>query len=344
MTKSTGASIPYQFRPSKYVDRQVFVSLLTRYSKWRGLENAGYVSMGAYTMADHAQMYQKLGIVRLLSFDGDEAIRARAHFNRPIELCRCETMMTHEVAKQIKTIRSDLDVEAGSPLIVWFDYTKPLTSSNLGEIGDLLSELSEGDVVRITVNLKPENYRPKKVPRSRLPDPQKNEAFRDYVGELVKVNSLDFGVKSIGDISSDQSILASVVIQLINAASRAALKGRPRDFELLSAVQYRDGAPMLSVTGALVNPTDRGELLSRIDHANWEFKMPSPTSPLSVEMGQLTLREYLVLDRMAGSNMDISSVEEALGFDSVSDLSLSEFYEKFRRFARHYPSFLEVAT
>ena len=122
------------------------------------------------------------------------------------------------------------------------------------------------------------------------------------------------------------------------------MKNRSRDFEILASVQYKDGAPMLSVTGALVKPEEREDLMDALSYSSWEFRMPSTSSPISVEMGQITLREHLLLDRMAGSDIDVNVVKQELGFDAISGLSIDEFYEKFKLFARHYPSFLEVST
>ncbi len=41
-----GAEIPYQLRPSKFIDRQIFMELLSRLIQVRGPENYIYISMG----------------------------------------------------------------------------------------------------------------------------------------------------------------------------------------------------------------------------------------------------------------------------------------------------------
>ena len=79
----SGDEIPYQLRPNKFIDRQMFLELLSRLVMPRGPENYVYVSMGGRHLVDHYAIYNKLGIQALFSFDFDRNEVARQKFNRP---------------------------------------------------------------------------------------------------------------------------------------------------------------------------------------------------------------------------------------------------------------------
>ncbi|MGJ8558933.1 MAG: O-methyltransferase [Litorimonas sp.] len=341
---SHGANLPYHFRPSKFVDRQIFFDLLGRYSSWNELSEAGYISMGAYTMSDHTQIYQKLGISKLATFDFDADVVPRSHFNRPVEGCLCKNMSTGEVAGQIHSFRADLGVADKSPQIVWFDYTNSYSTNIHSEIGELISNLQAGDVVRITINAKEENYRHPKKRDRRLPDPQRQSLFEGFVEQVLTESALDGPKPDIPSIVDDPDAIHAFVKSMVIRAASDALDGRDREFVLLAAVAYRDGAPMFSLTGVIVEPALRAEMLEAIRYVDWPFALSESQPIIHLEMGQVTLREYLLLDRLAGSNVSAEIVEQQLGFNKIGELSVEEFYEKFRLFSRLYPSFLEVAT
>lgn len=130
----SGSSIPYHIRQHKAVDRRLFIDLLTRLERWRSLKDYAYISMGAYPLEDHKQMFRHLGLTKLISFDLDPAVVARQQFNIPVKSCRCIERTSAELVDNLEAVLEDCDVDASSSVIVWLDYTAP------SEIGTQLRE------------------------------------------------------------------------------------------------------------------------------------------------------------------------------------------------------------
>src|SRR3954447_24813030 len=119
--KMSGEDIPYQLRPSKFIDRQMFVELLSRILHVRGPENYIYVSMGGRHLVDHYAVYKELGINAQFSFDENKDAVARQKFNRPTDATICVTMKSSALAAELDMIATRFPTR--SNFIVWLDYT-----------------------------------------------------------------------------------------------------------------------------------------------------------------------------------------------------------------------------
>ena len=343
---SSGSTLPYQFRPNKYVDRQIFFNLLERYSKFQPIEKAGYVSMGAYTMSDHSQIYRRFGINRLYSFDGEAHIPDRSFFNRPTHSCICKEEKTTTIAKEIPRVRSDLGLGSEDPLIVWFDYTGKLNEERLKDIKLLLGALSEGDIARFTFNAVPTGYlNGKDQHNRRLPDARVPKSRKEYFTKLFGKIGLDASLLPKTDSDYSDEKVPSLIVEAVAYATIDSLEDKPAlDFELLSSIHYKDGADMVTITGAMVSGQKAPALRQVMDDANWAFSNSKISEPFPLSLNQMTLREYLTLDRLAASDADIKTVKKELGFAQMGDVPIEDVYREFRAVSRFYPSFLEVAT
>src|SRR5689334_7328642 len=116
-----GADVPYQLRPNKFIDRQMFVEMLTRLVVPRGPEKYVYISMGGRYLVDHYAVYDRLGIRARLSFDSDAEEVARQKFNRPTGATICKEMGTAALPTEIDTILQAFPSKRN--LIIWLDYT-----------------------------------------------------------------------------------------------------------------------------------------------------------------------------------------------------------------------------
>jgi hypothetical protein len=146
----SGADIPYQLRPSKFVDRQIFVELLSRLVQVRGPENYIYVSMGGRHLVDHYAVYRELGIKAQFSFDGDKNAVARQIFNRPTDATICGAMHSSALPSELDQIAAKFPSRRN--MIVWLDYTKTDRKLQLQEAEQTLIRLKHGDIFRITMN------------------------------------------------------------------------------------------------------------------------------------------------------------------------------------------------
>lgn len=339
---STGAGIPYQFRTNKFIDRQIFFNFLERYSKFKKIEGAGYVSMGAYSMVDHSHIYRRFGINRLYSFDGNPKVIDRAKFNRPINACICETEITTDVASKIHSIRSKLRLDPDSPLLIWFDYTSRLRKTELDDLAILLPLLSEGDVVRFTFNANPRGYTNSKF---RRPNEKKKRTIRkENFRKLYRSVGLDENELPNNSYAYRDEGIPKILTQTIDQAALEAMSSNiGLDFDIVSAVHYKDSTEMISVTGVIIKSSNRPTLNKKLDLKNWPFKLRGVHEPLNLSLKQITLREYLTMDSLVASNAADADIVQALGFEKIDGEEVTDLLPQFRMVSRFYPSFLAVS-
>ena len=85
----------------KFIDRQLFIDLLSRRIARIGAEKYLYISMGGRHLVDHRIIYRQLGIPNLFSFDDDGKIIERQRFNKPNGRAICEEMSSGSLAGRI---------------------------------------------------------------------------------------------------------------------------------------------------------------------------------------------------------------------------------------------------
>jgi hypothetical protein len=141
---------PYQLRPNKFIDRQMFIELLSRLIVPRGIEKYIYVSMGGRHLVDHYAVYNRLGIDAQFSFDMNGNEVARQRLNRPTGATVCVEMNSAALPSQIDAILQRFPSKRN--LIVWLDYTSADRRTQLQEAVQTLVRLRHGDIFRITLN------------------------------------------------------------------------------------------------------------------------------------------------------------------------------------------------
>ena len=171
------------------------------------------------------------------------------------------------------------------------------------------------------------------------------EYRREYFVSLYEELNLDTAELSDKLSEYDSGEVPSLIVAALDLAALDTLGEKPElDFEILSTVHYRDRADMVTITGAMVKGADRQRLFETTKLASWAFRNKDLYKPYKLTLDQITLREYLSLDRFAASSTAPSTVKAALEFEKIGQLTIEQAYEDFKRVSRFYPSFLEVAT
>lgn len=292
----TASGLPYHLRPHKAVDRRLFVDLLARYERWRPLSRFAYVGMGAYALEDHKLIHRLLGLTRLIAFDYEKHIVDRQKFNRPITKCHCVHKSTGSLIDSLDDTLREAEAADADGVIVWLDYTAPKAlGEQIREFQSLLDKLTEGDIVRVTVNAHPPALGESRGSDGRPLDEgvlreKRLETLRDRIGDYMPE-----GV-SREDVGKDRlpTILARAFGQ---AAARALPTSGAATFAPLSAVRYADAQQMLSITGAIVRRSEKEEMRKAMALDSWSFSSSGWTDVHSLSVPVLTLRERMFLER-----------------------------------------------
>lgn len=333
----SGGAIPYHLRSHKYVDRRLFVDLLSRFERWRSLDQYVYVSMGAYPLEDHKLVHRIVGMTRLIAFDMDEDVVSRQEFNRPVESCVCLHKKSGEIVSEFQAILTDCGFGDAEGAVIWLDYTDPKKiGSQIREFQSLLDKLRSGDVVRITVCAHPNEFM---EPRQGDVPLQKTEKMEKQFANLKKW---------IGDYlpswaSADHMTIDGLPLVLSHSFSSAALRSFPANgaltFSPLSVIRYADTTQMLSFTGAIVEKKDEPGMRESIGLERWPFSSPDWGRIHRLLVPVLTVRERLFLERgiLAKEGDELIS---GLGFGKASNVDMKDFISSYKSYYRFYPTLL----
>ena len=329
---SSGSSLPYQLRPNKAVDRELFLSFLSRIAATLRLEKYGYIGLGGPFLEDFRLIHARLGIREMVCIEAEENVHKRQLFNRPVECIEC----VHS------TLEDYLDSnEIETPSIIWFDYTEPKgITDQIERFSRTIGEVPIGSILRITLNANPSSLgkpEPDEITTEEGPieerkDGKKNlqewrfNRFNERMGTVMpsKIGPEDMTYKRYG-----RSILRALSLSV----DRNVMGSSDREVVWALATHYADGQPM--VTGTLIvvaSEDDQGFPKELIEE--WDFHS-TPNDPLRLDMPALSALERLCME----SNHDPKAV---LGFELPKSEMKEDPFEAFNRFYRVFPHFSRV--
>ena len=331
----SAANIAYHLRTGKFADRALFVELLRRLERWRPLDNYTYVSMGGYTMADHARVSRVLGLQRLVSFDTDARTVRRARFNSPTEATFVKEATAKEVAERIDDLLQEWGVQASEGRIVWFDFTTPSKlQEDLLSFANLVNSSVPGDILRITLNADPRN-----LPRAPVADDEatEEEKKRQRLAEVVE--ETDIGEEDPNDSAHLPRILARAIGRISTEAA-----GPTKRTVCLSSVTYSDGTKMVAVTLA---GTDQPSANGDDPHtaaklASWPLASRRWDQVHDLRIQTLTSREREQLERRL-PNEPASSILSSMGLEKMPGLDdPAAHFDEYGQLIRFYPDFISL--
>jgi hypothetical protein len=325
----SGKDVPYQLRTNKFIDRQIFLDLLSRVIPLKAQGQYVYISMGGKHLVDQEAAYRRLGIRNLYSFDKDEAVVARQEWNKPTSSAVCVEMPSSSLAGEIDSIMHRF-APAGN-FVIWLDYTNPADRlSQLQEFTECLKRAESGDVIRITMNAEDFTLR----------GPWKEERFAGpapYRAARLKQQIDDYFDATITEIGENQ--LSSVLAKAVSLACSMAEEQRRTKFAPLLVTSYADGQRMMTATVLALGPGD--EIPKGLQ--DWEFLAHRWTDVLDIFVPDLSLREKLAIDRHLAKGP--AAILKRIPFVPANDIDEArEALSSYKKLHRYYPTFFPVGV
>lgn len=310
---SAGSSLPYRLRPNKAVDRELFLSLLTRLAPTLALEKYRYVGLGGPFLEDFRMIHGRLGIAKMTCIETEEQVHKRQIFNRPVASIEC-------VHNSLEDYLDETDFD--SPTIIWFDYTEPRgITTQIERFARTIGTVPIGSVLRVTLNANPgslgkpaENLAEAELLKWRLKE------FQKRLGAL-------FPSGLVVDGMTQRKFGLSVLQALKLAVEKEALSFRDRRIIWALATHYADGQAM--VTAALVICKNDDKAVEELVNG-WEF-YTTADAPHRLDLPALSTLERLTME----SNVDAKAKMDF-------ELPGENPFEVFRKFYRIYPHFSRV--
>jgi len=323
---SKGASVAYRLRPSKAVDRELFVSLLGRLAATLKIENHVYVGLGGSFLEEFRLLHARTGIVDMVCVEQEESVHERQKFNRPIPTIQC-------VHSSLEDYLDEADFD--KPVVLWLDYTDPKQMrSQIDCFCSQVAKLPLHSVVRVTLNANPSSLgTPDKeeicISLSSESENDKPtlhewrlERLRERLAEYVPVDFASEDLKT--------QAFGPGLIRILRLALERSLEGYfDRKPIWAFSTHYSDGQPMVTAT-VIVVPSVDITIESIVNE--WSFR-PGDEKPLVIDLPALSTRERLTLEASDDPSkcLDYDLPKSSLKTDPVQ--SFIALYRVFPHFA-----------
>ena len=330
----SGSSIPYQLRPNKFIDRQIFIDLLHRFLPHIGIDKYIYVSMGGKHLVDHRAIYRHVGVTSLYSFDIDSEITRRQKVNKPIDSAICEELSSGQLSNKLDEIANRFPETTN--FVVWLDYTDPSHRlTQMQEFAAVLAQLRSGDIVKLTLNANQGTLGDiNQWKEAGFQNPQQFRAYliKQKMGEFAPNN-----LKSVDDTEFPKILAKCVKI----AASKIERERNGITFFPIVAVSYRDGQKMFTITVIALKDTETHTPLIRKSIEEWDFASKDWGDVKDLNAPDLSQREKISLDRFL--SYEPERILEEIDFLPGENLhSAREAIASYKALHRYYPTFHHV--
>lgn len=337
----SGATIPYALRQNKFVDRRIFIDLLSRVERYTPLDDHVYISMGGATLEDHRLAHAIIGMNRLVSFDSADWVVARQKFNKPVDYVQILATTSGDLISNFSAEMSNLGFGGAPNVAIWLDYTAPAQlGEQMRELNQLLDVLQPHDVVRITVNSS----------ASAIYRPTMKNGKLETVNEFQPIR-LDKLTKRLDEYMPDGILatqmtdegLPGVIALAISKAVKAAFPATAEHVAIpLSFVRYTDGQQMLSCTLIVLERDEVTTFKERTKASKWPFYSDGWEDIHQLSIPDLTLRERMFINERIPRKSAEELCEE-LGFVLGGDEDeAKEHLNQYLKYYRFYPHFHHV--
>lgn len=375
----SGHAVPYQLRPNKFVERQLFLDILDFVRVWNGPSKYLYAAMGGRFLEDFKQINSRFAIEHMISIEYDETTRQRQDFNR-LGFIECRKQSSGQFIDGVDRLVAE---DPDKRLLIWLDYTEAnKRGKQLGEFRKLVSKLSSGDIAKITLNSNPQSYRSRASVLSRkdfntylrVPESPTHKDFDSYLSSIISSNENEIGAGPersfamsdsdyeavcIGnlklqlgeyipteDVTSEQLESESFASLLAGSVKLAALKGVCTGLQLLplGIFRYRDGEhQMLTVTTIVADKVLAKTINEDQVFAEWPFRASSWQNVHELLVPEISSKERHHIERLISLNHDPNDIHNTIPFrfDENEEKSLS-LLKTYLQHYRRYPTFVRI--
>ncbi|MHB9038571.1 MAG: O-methyltransferase [Armatimonadota bacterium] len=323
---SSGNSINYKLRPNKSVDRELFLSMLSRLCATINIEQYKYVSLGGPFLEDFRLVHARTGITDLVCVECDEATYNRQLFNKPLECIEC-------VHSSLEDYLSSTGFE--TPLVLWLDYTDPSQLHNqLETFANQAIELPLKSILRITLNANPSSLGKPDASQMapKIPgQPERGLTEHGWRLQRFRERMADYCPSNLTPDNMTKRDYGKTILKTLQlAVEKALLDVEDREIEWGLSTMYSDGTIMVTATLIIV-PKQDDQIKGLLE--NWAF-VSKPDEPMILDLPALSTIERLTMERyedprkQMGYDLPLSNLKE----NPIT--SFKKFYRVFPQFAR----------
>ena len=235
-------NINYQIRPSKSIERKMMCELVKQIQIIQGTSELRYIGMGAKYFTDFLLFHNEFGVTDMISIEAERERAMRYEFNKPLKSIQMIYGTTNEVLPQIDQFNEKMN-------LVWLDYDGAFSEGMLVDIETLCRRLYVGSMFFISCNYSFAGM-----------TSEKREAFEKSVGDYFDPDIEKSKYTNNGIPLIIQELTNNLILKILEKRNRFDDNSNIQYIQLLF-LKYKDGAPMLTLGGILVDD----ELKEKID-------------------------------------------------------------------------------
>ncbi|NMM29222.1 MAG: hypothetical protein HHJ12_18585 [Glaciimonas sp.] len=293
---SLGASIPYHLRQNKSIERSLFIDLLSRIGRFRNISDYTYIGFGGPFLEDFKFLHSTLRIQKMISIESDPNTVYRQNFNLPLSCIEIRNALSRDFLTSH---------DFSGPSIVWFDYTTPKQLANqLAESQVLVSKLTVGDIIKITLNASPES----------LGRPPGDADLKDFRAAEAKRRLGEYGPAVIDPDRVSAANFPALLLQTLHSACKRGVEGDKRLYiQPLSAFVYKDGQQMLTATAVILNHADTDAFFTQTRLRHWAYSNFDWINPEPISIPNLSAKERLFIESLLPGG-ETADIRDKLGY------------------------------
>lgn len=326
----SGESLAYQLRPNKAVDRNLLIDLLNKLNRVVNISDYSYFGFGGPFLEDFKLMHTHLRIGKMTSIEESKDVYLRQGFNSPFNT-DCITLLNKTSSDFIESESFD------GKNIVWLDYVSPKDrGQQLKEINYLVTKLSKGNILKITLNANPSSIGGTKTQHKDLHEvrlERLESTLNEYFPSATKAEDLI------------PSRFGKVIFEALELAIMKGMCGKPKEyFQVLSAFLYKDGGhEMLTVTGILLDDDQEKitEFFNETRLKNWPLGLFEWSVPKQINVPELSVKERIHIDELLPTD-DSNAIKKSLGYSIGNDVEMDLLIQNYITYYRLYPLFSRV--
>lgn len=308
--------INYQVRPAKSIERKMLCDLIREIQLIRADGEMRYIGLGAKYFTDFLLLHNEFGITDMISIEAEKERQIRYEFNKPLKCIQMRYGTTNEVLPQINGFDEKMN-------LIWLDYDNSFEDTMLFDVETICRNLNIGSMFFISCNYSFRGEKPS----------EKMETFKNNVGDFFdeKIEKSNYTLKKMPIVI--KNLIDNQINKTIDMRNR--LDQEHIEYLQLLFLTYKDGAPMMTIGGILVD----GALKEKIRNSNLFDKylfMSCDDHIFTIDIPKLTNKEIqLILKNLP--------VTEEYFLEHEQRFYGIEYEEicKFEKIYRYYPYYSE---
>jgi hypothetical protein len=319
--------IDYLVRPSKQIERKIFIEILLKLSEFGYLiHKYTYLGFGSIFYADFILFHKYLHIDDMVCVE-KAPIPSRMDFNKPYEFIK---LYLQPISSVIPLI------DRSKKYFVWLDYDTVLTPDVFNDLSSIIQILPKESIIFVTVESDLKGLYREYLNPDLISEYDENEKKENLTVALQKEigKYLDSEIKKSDLVPSKIPKIFSIALN--NFIDSCVLVQKDLSYIKLINFQYKDSTQLITIGGIIDSKNQK----QKLEESNfYDFNLlSSGKEQIIINAPPITIREKNYLEK----NIDTlrkNCSEKDFSLD-IFELD-SQVIQTFIQFHRYYPSYYE---